>query len=215
MLGFFGWLLFDAWIGKHSLASILGYDLARLNSNGFRLVAFTVIAGGLGGAIDGIRSVINHCESFNRKHLWKYIAVPWMGCTLALIVYALLRSSVAVVGGNVSAAGIGSAQVLANFAAGALAGFESKDVFIWLDDRAHKIFQVKVPENVPNLVGKPQEIAASRIEAAKLEVGEVAKVPPKNGKPAGTVMAQSPPPGAPIDRGQSVDMIVAADSKAA
>src|SRR5882672_596357 len=214
MLAFFAWLLFDTWIGNYCLARIMRYDLARLDNNGFRLVAFTVIAGGLGGAIDGIRSVIDHLETFNRKHVWKYISVPWMGCTLALLVYALLRSSIAVVGGNVSSDGVGSAQVLANFAAGALAGFESRDVFIWLDDKAHKIFQVKVPENVPNVIGKPQEIAASRLEAAKLELGEVSKVQQKNGKPAGTVMAQSPPPGTPIDRGQSVDITVAAESKA-
>lgn len=215
MLAFFGWLLFDTWIGNHTLARILGYDPARLNNaTGFRVVAFTIIAGGLGGAIDGIRSVLNHCETFNRKYRWKYISVPWMGCTLGLLVYALLRSSVAVLGGNVSSNGVGSTQVLANFAAGALAGFESKDVFIWLDDRAHKIFQVQVPENVPNVPGKPQEVAASRLEAAKLELGEVSKVQQKNGKRAGMVIDQSLPPDTPIDRGQSVDITVAADGKA-
>lgn len=214
MLAFFGWLLFDTWIGNHALARNLGYDLARLDNTGFRLVAFTIIAGGLGGAVDGIRSVLNYCETFNRKHLWKYISVPWMGCTLGLLVYALLRSSIAVLGGNVSSGSVGNTQVLANFAVGALAGFGSKDVFIWLDDRVHKIFQVQVPENVPNVTGKPQEVAASRLEAAKLELGEVSKVQQKNGKRAGMVIDQSPPPETPIDRGQSVDITVAADGKA-
>ena len=214
MLAFFGWLLFDTWIGNHSLARILRYDLARLDNSGFRLVAFTIIAGGLGGAIDGIRSVLCHCETFNRKHLWKYISLPWMGCTLGLLVYALLRSSIAVLGGNPSSNSVGNTQVLANFAVGAVAGFGSKDVFIWLDDRVHKIFQVPVPENVPNVIGKPQEVAASRLEAAKLELGEVSKVQQNNGKPAGMVIDQSPPPETPIDRGQSVDITVAADGKA-
>jgi len=210
MLALFGWLLSDTWIGNHSLARILGYDLARLNNTGFRLVAFTIIAGGLGGAVDGIRSIMNYCDSFNRRHRWKYISLPWMGSTLALLVYALLRSSIAVLGGNVASESVGNTQVLANFAAGALAGFGSKDVFIWLDDRVHKIFQVQVPDNVPNVTGKPQEVAASRLEAAKLELGEVSKVQQKNGKRAGMVIDQSPPPETPIDRGQSVDITVAA-----
>ncbi len=214
MLAFFGWFLFDTWIGNYSLASILGYDLARLDNTGFRLVAFTIIAGGLGGAVDGIRSVLNHCETFNRKHVWKYISVPWMGCTLALLMYALLRSSIAVLGGNASSDSVGNTQVLANFAVGALAGFGSKDVFIWLDDRVHKIFQVQVPKNVPNVTGKPQDVAASRLEAAKLEVGEVSKVQEKNGNRAGMVIDQSPPPETPIDRGQSVDITVAANDNA-
>jgi hypothetical protein len=211
-LAFFGWLLFDTWIENHYLAHTLGYNRALLQNTNFRVVAFTVIAGGLGGAIDGIRSILHYTETFNRKHLWKYISMPWMGCTLGLFVYALLRSSMAVLGGNVSSGGVGNTQVLANFAVGALAGFGSKDVFIWLDDKVHKIFQV--PAKVPDVKGKLQETAESRIESAKLEVGEVSQVQPSNGKSAGTVMDQSPPAGAPIDRGQSVDIAVAANGQA-
>jgi len=212
MLALFGWLLFDTWIGSHSLARMLGYDLTRLNNTGFRLVAFTIIAGGLGGSVDGIRSIMTFGDSFNSRHRWKYISLPLMGSTLALFVYALLRSTIGVLGGNVSSESIGNTQVLANFAAGALAGFGSKDVFIWLDDKVHKVFQVT--EKVPNVKGKPQEVAVARLQAAQLEVGEVSKVQQKNGKPAGTVVAQSPPPEAQIDRGQSVDIAVAAGAKA-
>ena len=211
MLAVFGWLLFDTWIEKHSIARILGYDLARLNNSGFRLVAFTVIAGGLGGAVNGIRSLIRYTETFCHKHRWKYISAPWMGSTLALLVYAILRSSIAVLGGNISPTGIGSTQVLANFAAGGLAGYGAKDVFIWLDDKVHKIFHVPVPEKTPDVTGKSQALAVSRIEAAQLELGQVSKVQQRKGKPAGTVLDQSPPPEASIDRGQSVDLIVAAD----
>jgi hypothetical protein len=212
MLALFSWLLFDCWIGRHSLAGQLGYEVKRLDYSGFRLVAFTIIAGGLGGAVNGIRSINSYCQSFSRKHRWKYIAAPWMGSTLALLVYALLRSSIAVLGGNVSSDSVGNTQVLANFAAGALAGYGSKDVFIWLDDKVHKIFQVT--DKVPNVTGKSQEVAMSRLQAAQLELGEVSKVPQKNGKRAGTVIDQSPPPESPIDRGQSVDISVAAEDKA-
>jgi hypothetical protein len=211
MLGLFGWLLFDTWIENHYMARILGYKTDRLNNSGFRLVAFTVIAGGLGGAVNGIRSLIRYSESFSHKHSWKYISAPWMGSTLALLVYALLRSSIAVLGGNVSPAGIGNTQVLANFAAGGLAGYGSKDVFIWLDDKVHKVFHVPVPEKTPDVTGKPQAAAVSQLQAAQLELGQVSKVQQKNGERAGTVIDQSPPPKAPIDRGQSVDLTVAAN----
>lgn len=211
MLALFGWLLFDTWIGNHSLARILGYDLSHLNNTGFRVVAFTIIAGGLGGAVDGIRSIMIHGDSFSHRHRWKYISLPWMGCTLALFVYALLRSSMAVLGGSVSSDSIGNTQVLANFTAGALAGFGSKDVFIWLDDKVHKIFQVT--EKAPNVKGKPKAVAESRLQAVNLQVGEVS-VQQNNGTPAGTVLDQTPHAGAPIDRGQSVDLAVAANSKA-
>jgi len=175
-------------------------------------VAFTMLAGGLGGIVNGIRSIHSHCSAFHRRFQWRYIAAPWLGSTLALFVYTLLGSSIAVLGGNASLDSIGNAQILSNFAAGALAGYGSKDVFIWLDDKVHKIFQV--PEKVPDMTGKPQEIAVSRLQAADLILGEVARVPQRNGKPVGTVVDQSPPPATPIARGQSVDIAVVGDSKA-
>lgn len=212
MLGLFGWLLFDTWIGNHVLSGLVGYDRTHLNTNTFRVVAFTIIAGGLGAIVNGIRSMHIYGGAFNRRYQWKYIAAPWMGSALALFVYALVRSSIAVLGGDVASESIGSAQVLSNFGAGALAGYGSKDVFIWLDDKVHKIFQV--PEKTPRLTGKPEEAAVSRLQAAKLELGEVSRVKRKKGKEVGTVVNQSPPPDAPIDRGQSVDIAVAAGSRA-
>ena len=212
MLGLYAWLLFDTWIGKHVLSGLAGYDRSHLSSMTFRMVAFTILAGGLGAIVNGIRSMHIYGSAFNRRYQWKYIAAPWMGSALALFVYALVRSSIAVLGGDVASESIGSAQVLSNFGAGALAGYGSKDVFIWLDDKVHKIFQVQ--EKTPRLTGKPEEAAVSRLQAAKLELGEVSKVRQKKGRPAGTVINQSPPPDAPIDRGQSVDIAVAAGARA-
>jgi hypothetical protein len=212
LLVFFSWQLFDTWIGQHSLPRSIGYDLNRLNTAGFRLVAFTVIGGGLGGVINGIRSILNYYNGFHHHYAWKYISAPWMGATLALFVYALIHSSIVILGGSGTAENVSTAQVLSNFAAGTLAGYGSKDVFIWLDAKVHKIFQVT--EKVPDVTGKPEHAAVSRLHATHLELGAISTVPQRDGKRVGTVIDQSPPPQTPLDRGESVDIAVATSSKA-
>lgn len=212
LLVFFSWQLFDTWIGQHSLPRSIGYDLKRLDTAGFRLVAFTVIGGGLGGVINGIRSILNYYNGFHHHYSWKYISAPWMGATLALFVYALIHSSIVILGSGGTAEDVSTAQVLSNFAAGALAGYGSKDVFIWMDARVHKIFQVT--EKVPDVTGQPEHAAVSRLHATHLELGAISKVPPKNGQRVGTVTDQSPPPETPLDRGEPVDIAVATSSKA-
>jgi len=208
LLAFFSWLLFDTWIKRHTLPSLVGYDRVLLNSPTFRLVAYAVIGGALGGIVNGIRSCLNHYNGFQRRYAWKYLTAPWMGATLSLLVYALIRSSVAVFsGGTATDNNVSTPQALSNFAAGALAGYGSKDVFIWLDAQVHKIFQVS--EQVPDVTGKTEEAAVSRLQSANLELGEVSRVPQKDEARVGTVIDQSPSPAAPIDRGEAVDITVA------
>ena len=206
-LCFFGWQLIDIWTGQHSLLRSVAYDPTRLNTISFRLVSFTVIGGALGAVINGVRSLLNYYNGFNSRYAWKYICAPWMGATLALFVYTLMHSSLIILTGSGGAETISSGQVLSNFAAGALAGYGSKDVFIWMDAKVHGIFQVT--EKVPNVTGKLKQTAVSRVHAAHLELGDVSEVRQENGKRAGTVIDQSPPPEASLDRGQSVDIAVA------
>src|SRR5437773_3371990 len=142
-LVFLSWELFDTWISRHFLIRQVGYGLQ--NPHTLRLIAFTVIAGALGGVVNGLRSSLHYHESFDRRHAWKYLCAPWMGAILALFVYALLRSSVSVLGGG-AAGGVSNAQVLSNFSVGALVGYGSKDVFVWLDDKVNKIFHVAVAD---------------------------------------------------------------------
>src|SRR6266436_5268087 len=56
MLGFLAWQLFDTWIGRYSLLRRLGYELQRQQT--LRLIAFTLIAGALGGVVNGLRSTL-------------------------------------------------------------------------------------------------------------------------------------------------------------
>lgn len=143
MLAFLSWELFDTWMSRHFLLKQVGYGLQ--NPQTLRLIAFTVIAGALGGVVNGLRSSLHYHNSFDRRHAWKYLCAPWMGATLALFVYALLRSSVSVLGSE-AAGSVSNAQVLSNFSVGALVGYGSKDVFVWLDDKVTRIFHVAVAD---------------------------------------------------------------------
>jgi hypothetical protein len=201
------WLLFDTWMGRHVfLDKICRYEHARLDSSAFHLVAFTVLGGGIGGTVNGLRSCLIYHHLFERRYIWKYITAPWMGASLALLVYALIHSTISVFGGT-STPAEGTSQVLSNFAAGALAGYGSKDVFIWLDAQVHELF--KVTQQVPDVKGKTQEAAASRLHSANLEVGSITKVVHKDEDKIGTVIEQVPNPDMPIDRGEPVDITVA------
>ncbi|MBA3944933.1 MAG: PASTA domain-containing protein [Herpetosiphonaceae bacterium] len=206
MLAFFSWQLFDTWIGAHTLIGLFGYSLTRLNTPTFHLIAFTMIGGALGAIVNGIRSFLRYSNGFASRHTWKYITAPWMGGVLALLVYALIHSSTAVFSGSTTTDG-GSAQLLANFAAAALAGYGSRDVFIWLDAQVEKLF--KVPQGVPNVIGKPEEPATDTLHDHNLAKGATINVPRKHGEIDGTVVAQSPSPNEITTRDAEVDLVVA------
>ena len=167
MLGFLAWQLFDTWIGRYSVLTRIGYDLQGRES--IRLIAFTLLAGALGGVINGLRSTIHYHEKFERRHTWKYFCAPWMGATLALFVFALLRTGMDVLGGD-SAGTVGNGQVLSNFSVGALVGYGSKDVFVWLDARVTKLFNATATHNsttakpsAPNIKARQRKRKSNRV----------------------------------------------------
>jgi hypothetical protein len=207
-LAVFGWLLFDTWIDAHTLARLIGYKTVRLETPLYQLVAYTIIGGAIGGIVNGIRSFLDYYSAFNRSYFWKYITAPWMGAALAMIGFALLGSTVAIVGGEAAGATADTPQFLANFGIGALAGYGSKDVFIWLDSKVSKLFAV--PQVTPDVTGQPKAVAASQIHSQDLSVGAVATTAARTSEEKGIVVDQAPAPGTPIDRGQPVDMVVGA-----
>ncbi|HEX6288202.1 MAG TPA: PASTA domain-containing protein [Herpetosiphonaceae bacterium] len=209
MLVVVAWQLFDTWIGAYSLPAWLGYDRARMDTPSFRLIAYTVIGGALGSLVNGIRSFLIHHHAFAGRYVWKYITAPWMGAALALLVYALIHSSTAVFAGNGETSS-GSTQALANFAAGALAGYGAKDVFIWLDAQVQKLFKVEQP--TPDVQGQAPATAAATLHTHDQAVGNVSTVAPHTGTQPGTVVAQTPPPGTPIPRGEEVNLTVTGDA---
>ncbi len=213
MLALFFWQLFDIWVGKLTLACWLGYDTSKsLASPAFRLVAYTFIGGGLGGIVNGIRSMLFwHCEKyvFGHRFIWKYITAPWIGATLALFTYALIRSGVAAFGGDIAAAeGTSTRQILAMFAVGALAGYGSREVFVWLDAQAKKIFKVTPTVKVPNLGGKTKEEAELYLKSLNLNLGNVIQETTQDESMIGKVINQVPPPESTIESGKNVDIII-------
>jgi hypothetical protein len=209
-LGFIGWLLFDIWIDAHTLARILGYDLTELKTPIYHLVAYTVLGGAMGGIVNGLRSAVTYYKGFDPHFLWKYIAAPWMGAALALIGFALLKSTVAIFGGTASAANADTPQFLANFAIGALAGYGSKDVFIWLDSQVHNLFASK--KATPDTTGQQVDVAVNQIQDADRPVGAVVGKPVENPEEVGKVVEQVPAPGTMIDSGQAVSLVVGTSS---
>ena len=209
-LGFFGWLLFDIWIDSHALARVLGYDLTELKTPLYHLVAYTVLGGAIGGIVNALRSALTYYTDFDRRFCWKYVAAPWMGSALALMGFALLKSTVAILGGDPVGANAVAPHFLANFGIGALAGYGSKDVFFWLDKQVSKLFLGK--EKTPDTIGKKLPVAAKEIQNANRPVGTVVATPAEHPEDVGKVVEQVPAPGALTEGGKAVSMVVGTSS---
>jgi hypothetical protein len=115
-----------------------------------------------------------------------------------------------ILGGQAATVEPTTSQLLTNFALGALAGYGAKDVFVWLDDKVEKLFQVV--KTTPDVQGQQEALAVSRLQAQNLTVGAVAAVPVDvTTTPEGIVLDQAPTPGTPIARGETVDLTVAVE----
>ena len=144
------WILFDVWSNNNYLirdiASLFGASTKEVvGSPSFRLVAYTLIGGAMGGVINGFRSFIFwHCEhnAFGLRFVWKHFIFPIQGALLGLIIFALLRSSVSVLDGVTTSDSSNSAQALAFFGISALAGYGAHSVFRWLDYKVSQIFKI-------------------------------------------------------------------------
>jgi hypothetical protein len=209
-LGFFLWMLFDIWARKYTLG--FGYvteDVkTRLNNSMIsHSLAYAFIGGGLGGVIAGFRSCIHwHCEeqAFGWKFVWKYILFPWLGATLALFVYAILGSGVAVIGGSVS---FSTTKMLLALAIGSIVGYGSPQVVKWLDSQVNKLFKVPLGP-VPDLTGLTRDETEKKLAAAGLKLGRITEKQ-QDWKEAGKVFAQSPPKGSDPPRDGLVDVTIA------
>ena len=137
------WGLFDTWVNVHSIPRILRYSTDQLADPVYHLFVYSMLGGALGGSLNGLRSFLEHLEIFKGRYIWKYILAPWMGAALGMIAYALIHSSISVLGGNGAqqAGTVDTTQALSNFAAGALAGYGARDVFLWLDAQVTKLFK--------------------------------------------------------------------------
>lgn len=201
-IAYLGWVLLDTWTGQFStwfLQPVKGVLGQQVDANVFRLVVYTAIGGGMGAAINNIRGFLQwHAErrGFGWRFVWKYIALPPLGAALAVLVYGILQSGIAVFnGGTVNVSSITSFSA---WAIGTLAGYGSHQVFIWLDDKVSSLFKVERKKvTVPDLAGKNEKEAAETLGEAKLTVGEISHTPIEKEK-IGKVIAQDPAAGAQI-----------------
>lgn len=215
-MGFFFWLMFDVWIGQKSLAILLGYrNTAPMDSPLFRLIAYVFIGGALGGSVDGVRSFLKwHAEkaAFGGRFIWRYITAPWLGAALALFTFALIRGGVAVFSGESASTTTTLSQSLATFSVGVLAGYGSRNVFIWLDAQVGRIFRVPPADlpaiTVPELTGRTLQEAEKILTVAHLKLGVVSKEVQRDPALVGKVIRQTPLPGLVIPAGEAVNLTI-------
>ena len=215
MLAFFSWQLVETCVGQGLLLKLFlpkGVDYP--NSPLYRLMAYTVIGGGLGGIVNGIRSFISwHAErkAFGRRYVWKYITLPLLGAVLAAIVYAIVRGGIAALGGSYTPGEGFTNQAMSAFAIGALSGYGSHKVFKWLDGHVNKLFRITpiIEVTVPDLKGKSQSEVEVALKQSDLKLGKVSQKVSADPSEFSKVIDQNPLAGSTSLKGGLVDITIA------
>ena len=221
VIAYLAWAILDTWSAQYSIwGSTLQKALQNntLPVNIFRLIVYTAIGGGMGAAVNNLRSFVSwHAErrAFGWRFVWKYIALPPLGATLAVVVYGIIQGGMAVFnGGNVGGTGA-AVTSLSAWATGTLAGYGSHKVFIWLDDKVNLFFKVETKmTTVPDLAGKSRDEAKQLIANSKLRLGETSDQPAPNPTLVGKVIGQDPAQGTEIACDSKVDLIIGGPAEA-
>jgi hypothetical protein len=211
MLIMFSWALFDIYYKQNQvLQYIFSADTKYPDSPLCCLIGYTVIGGGLGGVVNGLRSVVSwHAErrAFGWRFMWKYVTLPPLGAVLAAMVYALVYGGVTLLGGDFAVDQNSANQALSAFGIGALAGYGSHKVFKWLDEHVSRIFAITPKEtNVPDLTGKSRAEAETALKKAGLTPGKVDHSKDSSASNIGKVTSQRPAPGSTVSRRKPVDI---------
>lgn len=208
VIGLLTWLVLNVKYGQpvfESLATIVAGSTSKL-------IFYTAIGGAIGAAVNNLRSFIAwHAEeqAFGWRFIWKYLAMPPIGGTLAVLVYGILQGGAAVMTG--ASAGDGQTTAVSSLSAwatGALAGYGSHSVFKWLDDKVNSLFKIEAKQTtIPDVKGKLLEEAKQTVIDAQLKVGDITEVPASSDQ-VGKVIAQAPEAGIKVDCGSEVDLTV-------
>ena len=208
------WALFDIYHGQNELLTrIFSEDTIYPDSPLSRLIAYAVIGGGLGGVVNGFRSIIIwHAErkAFGWRFTWKYITLPPLGAVLAAMVYAIVHSGMGVLGGGFAQGENYTNQALSAFAIGALSGYGSQKVFKWLDGHVNKLFRIApvIEVKVPDLEGKTLKEAEAALKQSGLKLGKVKQEVTDDPTKVDKVIRQSPTEDSTISKGRSVNIII-------
>ncbi len=213
------WLFLDIRTGRMLLLSyFFETDAPCFHSVTFRMIVYVAVGGSLGGIINGLRSILQwHSDrkSFGWRHFWKYLILPCLGAALAIIVYAIVRSGLAVVGVDLSAKTAEGdvpdslKQIFALFSLGSLSGYGSHQVFRWLDKKVAGLFQMYsvAVTQVPDLKDQTLEDAKEALRAAKLNLGSITFVYEGPSLP-GRVVDQKPEKEKTVQQASTVNLII-------
>ena len=216
MLVFLCWQLIETFVGQNLVLNyIIPEGVDSQKSSLLKLISCTVIAGGLGGVINGMRTFIFwHPEkrASSWRFMWKYITLPLVGAILAAIVYAITSGGIAVLSGWDFTANedFTTRAFFAAFAIGALSGYGSRRVFKWLDAQVYKLFKT-IPSDkriVPELKDKTETKADELLKELNLKLGKVKHEVTTDPDKVGRVIKQEPAAGSIISEGASVDVII-------
>lgn len=204
-------LVLDTWSGQNNMWPVwLTAKLDKTVSGSvFKLVVYTAVGGGMGAAVNNLRSFISwHAErrAFGWRFLWKYLSLPPLGATLAVLVYGILQSGMAVFNGGEAPTATGITSFTA-WATGTLAGYGSHKVFIWLDDKVNTLFKVDTKKvTVPDVMGKTLDEAKQTLNDGQLKLGEVTEQ--DDAQNVGKVVGQNPASGTEIPCEGKVDLVI-------
>lgn len=175
-----------------------------------KLILYTAIGGAMGAAVNNLRSFIAwHAEekAFGWRFVWKYVAMPPLGGTLAVLVYGILQGGMAVINGGATPEN-NQLTSLSAWATGTLAGYGSHKVFIWLDDKVNTLFKIdKKQVAVPDVTGKTQDEAKQILSGAQLAVGAVSELAGSSDQ-VGKVIRHTPIAGTQVDCGTNIDLVL-------
>jgi beta-lactam-binding protein with PASTA domain len=208
------WLLLDTWTGEYPNWLIKLFPKGQLNYPIFKLVAYTAIGGAMGAAVNNIRSfVFWHAElnAFGRRFVWKYFSMPPLGAVLAVMVYAIIQGGTALISGNSPGGNAGPTTSLAAWVTGALAGYGSGKVLIWLDDKVNTLFKVETKAgkvSVPDLSGKTKDEAEQILKDNQLALGDVSEVQTSVAEEIGKVISQTPVAGTEVEAHSNVAITI-------
>ena len=210
---FLTWLVISMLYRKSDASWIAQSLMPVLSGTTSKLIFYTAVGGAIGASVNNLRSFITwHAEerAFGWRFIWKYIAMPPIGGTLAVLVYGILQGGAAVVTGN-TAPTQGEASSLSSltaWATGTLAGYGSHKVFKWLDDKVNSLFKVDAQQTtIPDVKGKLLEEARQTLKDAQLKVGDITEAPASSDQ-VGKVIAQTPEAGTKVDCSSKVDLTI-------
>jgi len=212
MLVFLSWQLIETFIGQNLVQNYIIPE--GENSSLLKLISCTVIAGGLGGVLNGIRTtIVWHPErrASSWRFMWKYLTLPLLGAILAPIVYAITSGGIAALsGGDFKANGDFTTQAFAAFAIGALSGYGSPRGFKWLDALVYKLFKTTPLRKiiVPKLKDKTETEADEFLKKFNLKLGKVKHEVTTDPDKVGRVIKQEPAAYLTVSEGASVDVVI-------